>query len=105
MNRQIKKYTNQIKSKADILKTDYKVKSLGIFGSLVRNEYTEKSDIDILVEFNESVGFFLYSDLKYFLNEILSHRVDLITKKALDRNQNRCPGMKEQVTREVIPVL
>ncbi len=38
------------------LKEKYKVKSIAIFGSYARGEQTEKSDIDILVEFYEPIG-------------------------------------------------
>lgn len=44
-----------IKSKKS-LKSKYKIKSLGIFGSYSRGEAKEESDIDILVEFEEPIG-------------------------------------------------
>ena len=105
MNKQVEKYTKLIKSNTTVLEGNYKVKSLGIFGSVVRSEQTEKSDVDILVEFSEPVGFFLYNDLKYFLNKILQHKVDLVTKRALDQNEERRPGIKDRVLKEVKLVL
>lgn len=44
MNNQVNEYTKLIKSNADVLRSNYKVKNLGIFGSVVRDEQIEKSD-------------------------------------------------------------
>ncbi|MEW6556169.1 MAG: nucleotidyltransferase family protein [Elusimicrobiota bacterium] len=105
MNNQVNEYTKLIKSNTKVLRSNYKVKNLGIFGSVVRNEQTEKSDVDILIEFSESVGLFHFIKLKNFLSTILNHKVDLIQKGALDRNQKKRPGMKERVLKEMIPIL
>lgn len=40
------------------LKRNFKVKEIGIFGSFVRGEQKRGSDVDILVEFEEPIGFF-----------------------------------------------
>lgn len=61
----------------------YHVKSIGIFGSLVRGEETGESDVDILVEFERPVGFFRFLELEEFLGEKLGRKVDLVSKKAL----------------------
>jgi uncharacterized protein len=60
----------------------YSLKSLALFGSFVRNEATENSDLDILVEFDKPIGleFVLLADE---LEEILGVKVDLVTPKAL----------------------
>ena len=47
-----------LKQQLPSLKQNFKVKSIGIFGSYAREEQTEKSDIDLLVEFEAPVGFF-----------------------------------------------
>lgn len=64
------------------LKQKYKVKEIGIFGSLVRKE-NKINDIDILVEFEEPIGFFQFMDLEEYLENLLSTKVDLVSKKAL----------------------
>jgi predicted nucleotidyltransferase len=58
------------------LEEKYKVKKIGIFGSYARGEQREGSDIDIVVEFKEPVGF-LFVHLADFLEEILGSKVDL----------------------------
>lgn len=60
----------------------FKVKKIGVFGSYVREEEEETSDIDILVDLFEPIGWEII-DLKEFLEEILGIEVDLVTVKAL----------------------
>jgi predicted nucleotidyltransferase len=67
-----------------ILKDKYKVIEIGIFGSYVRGEATLTSDIDILVDFEqEGKTFDNYIELKYFLEELLGIKVDLVMKGVL----------------------
>jgi predicted nucleotidyltransferase len=69
------------KNKKDLM-MKYDLKSIALFGSIAREEATEKSDIDILVEFEKPIGleFVLLADE---LEEILGIQVDLVTPKAL----------------------
>lgn len=77
----------QIKKKVSnnllFLRQKYKVKRLGIFGSVVRGQQKKGSDVDMLVEFISPVGFFDFMRLENSLAEILNQKVDLISKKAL----------------------
>ncbi|MGA7579525.1 MAG: nucleotidyltransferase family protein [Desulfobaccales bacterium] len=59
------------------------VESLALFGSVSREEETEASDIDILVEFSHPVGMLAFLCLQHRLTEILGRQVDLVTPKAL----------------------
>ena len=77
---EIKKILNEHKP---TIKKNFKVKEIGIFGSYVRGENKPKSDIDLLVEFKEPVGFFAFLDLEEYLKDILGIKVDLVSKKAL----------------------
>ncbi len=70
------------------LEQKYKVKSIAIFGSYVRGEQTPQSDVDILVEFKEPVGF-LFIHLADFLEEILETKVDLLTPEAIKPNRRK----------------
>jgi len=81
-----------------LLAERFKVKEIGIFGSLVRGEQSEASDIDILVEFSEPIGFFAFIDLEDYLSEILEARVDLVSKKALK------PHIGKNILRELVKV-
>ena len=78
------------------LKSDFKVKSIGLFGSAARNSNTKRSDIDILVEFSKGhKDFFNYFHLKEYLENILDSKVDLVIKEAVK------PGLREIIFREV----
>lgn len=59
------------------------VKSLKLFGSVVRGEDRPESDIDILVEFSRPVGLLAFVRLKQRLTELLGRPVDLVTPEAL----------------------
>ncbi|QRR02950.1 nucleotidyltransferase family protein [Dyadobacter sandarakinus] len=62
--------------------TKYPVKSLGLFGSYARNEAEADSDIDIIVEFIQPVGF-EFVDLAIDLENILEQHVDLVSKRGI----------------------
>jgi len=59
------------------------VKSLALFGSVVRDEARPGSDVDLLVEFEGQATFDRYMNLKFYLEQLLGCRVDLVTRKAL----------------------
>jgi predicted nucleotidyltransferase len=59
------------------------VKSLKLFGSVVRGEARPESDIDILVEFSRPIGLLAFVRLKQRLAELLGRPVDLVTAEAL----------------------
>lgn len=73
----------------------HKVKKLFAFGSVLTNRFTDKSDIDLLVDFNKAEVddyFTNYFDLKYALEALLGRDVDLIEDQAI-----RNPYFKESV--------
>jgi uncharacterized protein len=65
------------------LRRDYAVAEIGVFGSFVRDEQREGSDVDLLVDFSRPVGFVAFLRLESRLREILGREVDLVTRKAL----------------------
>lgn len=72
---------------------------MGIFGSYVRGEQSEESDVDILVEFEEGYkNFDNYMELKFYLEELLQIKIDLITEQALK------PKLRFHILQEVIYV-
>ena len=64
------------------LSSKYGLSNLAIFGSYARNQQTEESDLDILVEFNRPIGL-EFKDLADELEQILKLKVDLVSKKGL----------------------
>jgi uncharacterized protein len=73
----------------DEMARNYGVTEIGIFGSCIHGEATEKSDIDILVAFGQPVGFFRFLELEEQLSEWLGARVDLVTRGALKPHIDR----------------
>ena len=59
------------------------VQSIGVFGSVARNQATSKSDVDILVDFNRPIGLFDFIRLQMRLEEILGVSVDLVQQGAV----------------------
>ena len=80
------------------LKEKYKVAEIGIFGSYVRGEQKEGSDLDVLVEFDGSIGLFKFVKLENYLSEILGTKVDLVMRGGLK------PRIGKHILREVIMI-
>lgn len=80
------------------LRRRFKVKVIGVFGSYVRGEQKRKSDVDVLVEFEEPVGLFEFIALENYLSDLLGVKVDLVSRKALK------PRIGERILKEVILV-
>lgn len=64
------------------LQADYSVKEIGLFGSFSDNTFNEDSDIDILVELYQPIGWKFFS-LEIFLEKAFGRKIDLVTKSAL----------------------
>jgi predicted nucleotidyltransferase len=71
-----------IKTIVDYLK-QYKVIEIGVFGSFARNEMTDKSDIDILVEYSRGTTILDIVKMKNELYELIGCKVDLVSKRAV----------------------
>lgn len=80
--------------KAEI-RARFRVKELGVFGSVIRGEQRDGSDIDILVDFDEGASLFDLAGLALFLEERLQQKVDVVPKRALRAE------LREAVLREV----
>ena len=89
----------KIKNNISYMQKEFKVKEIGIFGSFVKNEQTEKSDIDILVEIEKGhKDLFNFLRLKEYLKNLLNAEVDLVMKNGIK------PRLKEIILKEVVYV-
>lgn len=91
-----KKYLRTIRDHWDTIQKRYKVKEIGIFGSVVRREVKKRSDIDILVEYEELPDLLEFINLENYLESILKKKVDLVEKHGLR------PELKDQILSEVV---
>ena len=80
------------------LQNQYSVKTLGVFGSYAREEATNNSDLDVLVEFDGELTFRNYMDLKFFLEDLFKRKVDLVIKEDIK------PKIREQILGETVYV-
>ncbi len=72
-----------LKAKKPELEKKYPISELGLFGSYARGDYNEKSDIDILVDFNGRIGIEFISLTHEPEDLFLTKKVDLVSRKGI----------------------
>lgn len=89
---------NTLKKHKEELKEKYHVKEIGVFGSYVRGEQKDESDIDILIEFEPDARISLldFIGIEDYISDLLSAKVDLVEKSALK------PRIGKHILNEVI---
>ena len=85
-------------SHRQVLKDKYKVKNIGIFGSYVRGEHKAKSDLDVLVEYDNPASLLQIVALENHLTALLGVKVDLVPRR------NIRPELKESILKEMVLV-
>jgi uncharacterized protein len=75
----VKQILTQLKPE---LTEKYFVNSIGLFGSIVRDDFNDKSDIDIIVDFSKPIGID-FIDLADYIESKLSKKVDLVSKNGV----------------------
>lgn len=98
MKKNLKTLLKEIKTLFPYLTEKYSVQSIEVFGSYVRNEQNENSDLDLLVTFSQVPGLIKFISLKNFLSDTLGVNVDLVMKNSLK------PGISGFILNEAIPV-
>lgn len=96
--RDINEIKSKIKSVQQELNANFSVEEIGLFGSYVRGEETENSDLDVLISLapNHNVGLIKFNSLKEFLSDLLNIKVDLVIKDGIK------PALKKNILSEVI---
>jgi uncharacterized protein len=75
-----------------------KVKRAALFGSMARQDYTSSSDVDMLVELDESHSLLDFVGIKLELEEALQKKVDLVEYEAIK------PALKKYILKNPIPI-
>ena len=98
MKRDLERIKRILERELPEIRKKYGVKRLGIFGSYIRGEETPRSDLDILIEFEEDARISLidFIELEYYLSDSLGVKVDLVEKKALK------PRIGKRILEEVV---
>ena len=78
------------------LRRRFKVRRIGVFGSIVRGEQRGRSDLDILVEYSETPSLLAIVALKRHLTELTGEKVDLVPASALK------PAYRQTILKEVV---
>lgn len=76
---EIKQVLQQLKPE---LSRRFHVQSLGLFGSVVRDDFSPTSDIDIIVDFDQPVGI-EFIDLAEYIEQRLQKKVDLVSRRGV----------------------
>jgi len=74
---------NKIREHENFLKQNFYVNNFLLFGSYAKGHQTDKSDIDLLVEFSGNIDMFKFIDLQEFLSNLFGKKVDLGTPSGL----------------------
>jgi hypothetical protein len=96
MVRNVQTLIHQLETVAGEVQRRYRAEILGIFGSYVRGEQRETSDLDVLVKFAPGATLFDLVGLADFLEERLGIRVDVVPVDALREE------IRDQVFREAV---
>jgi len=92
----VDKIIEKLKTLKPQLEKEYFVEEIGVFGSYVRDEQTENSDIDILINFKDGMDLLKLAHLINWLCDVFEKKVDVVNKKTLR------PRIGKQILSEVI---
>ncbi len=92
------RYKKIISDHRQALEDRYHVSSLGLFGSRLRGDHREDSDLDVLVTFSRTPGLLQFSGLQCHLSDLLGVKVDLVMRDALK------PGIGSRILAEIVQV-
>ncbi len=87
-----------LRQQIPVLTERYGVDSLEVFGSYVRSEQKQDSDLDILITFQEDPSLLTYISIENYLTDLLGIKVDLVMKDSLK------PKIGQQILSEAISV-
>ena len=79
-----------------LLQKKYKINSLGVFGSYVRGEQKQESDLDVLIDYEEVPSLITLIELENHLSDLLEVKVDLVTRRGIK------PQLRNHILEEVI---
>lgn len=68
----------------------WQITEFAVFGSVIREDFTPSSDIDVLVTFDENTSYTLFDliNMNYELEDIVGRKVDLLTRYSVENSEN-----------------
>ncbi len=94
MNEESRKIIEKLKALEPQLKKDMRIKRLRVFGSVARGEARADSDVDLLVDFDNTPDLITYAGFQRLFSEHLGYDVDLLTMLSLH------PALKDRILEE-----
>lgn len=79
-----------------LLKNKYHISKVGIFGSYVRGEQRNESDVDVMIDYDEAPSLIALIEIENMLSDLLGMKVDLVTSKGLK------PQLRQHLLDEVV---
>jgi len=95
----MKTYIEEIKRKILPILQHYEIKRAGLFGSCVRGEIREDSDIDILVEIEKDISLLDFVGIKLEIEEVLGRKIDLVEYSTIK------PLLEKRILNEQVVIL
>ncbi len=96
--RDIQKIKEALRDHLSLLKDKYGVGHVAVFGSYVRGEETQSSDLDLLVDFIRPVSLFTLIDLEEYLSDLLGIKVDAVPREGIK------PAFRDSIISEAVKV-
>ena len=79
-----------------LLQNKYHISKVGIFGSYVRGEQRNGSDVDVLIDYDKAPSLVALIEIENILSDLLGMKVDLVTSKGLK------PQLRQHILNEVV---
>ena len=75
----------------DVIRQKYKAEIKGIVGSYVRSDFHADSDLDLLVDFDDSAELADHVNLQRFLEDRLACKIDIVSRRSCREKKNFLP--------------
>ena len=98
MKKDIDQLKEILRGQKKVLREEYGVSEIGLFGSYIRGEAKKDSDLDVLVKINRRMGLLKFISIENYLSDLLGVRVDLVMKDVLK------PAIGKHILSEVVYV-
>ncbi len=93
-----------LRANKETLRNRYKVKRIGLFGSYVRGDTQSGSDVDVLVEFSDTISLLKRVSLENYLTTLIGIKVDVVPREdsagslrtPSSKRRSTCEGIREK---------
>jgi len=92
---------DKLRKELSFLKREYKIKKIGVFGSFAKGKPQVESDLDIIVEFETSIGL-AFMDLADYLEKLFNRKVDILTPEGI--RSIRVEKIAQEINKSVVYV-